>query len=134
MSNGISPPPALGDDALSGAIGKILEHPELISMVASVLGTDGTEKAAEQQTQKGEAVKNDGETSQKTDADTAAILPVLSKLSALGVGKDGEKKGSAFKHEQLLCALKPYLSKNRCDAIDYVLRISKISSVIGQLR
>jgi hypothetical protein len=120
--------PAITDDAISGAIGKLLEHPELISMVAKTLGGSAPSEATTQSSDEKPAASDMTE----PPADVmASVLPVLSKLSNLG---SAQNTHSSFKHEQLLCSLKPYLSKNRCDAIDYILRISKISGIIGQLR
>lgn len=120
---------SIPDDALAGAISKILEHPELISMVAGVLGggsaTDGTQKNEPR------AVSADTSSalSDKEASDALApILPIIGKLSSLS------KDGTPFKHEPLLIALKPYLSKSRCETVDYIIRISKLSSMISGMR
>ncbi len=119
---------------ISSAIGKIMEHPELISMVASVLGKDSTEKSNSD---------NNGDTAVAEDTQASVspspppevistLMPMLSKISALGGGDVIGKK--SFKHEALLCALKPYLSSSRVEAIDYIIKISKMSSLIQGLK
>jgi hypothetical protein len=120
---------SIPDDALAGAISKILEHPELISMVAGVLGggsaADGTQK------NESRAVSADTSStpSDKDASDALApILPILGKLSSIS----GDS--TSFKHEPLLKALKPYLSKSRSDTVNYIIRISKLSSVINGMR
>ena len=129
-------PLPLSDDAISSAIGKIMEHPELISMVASALG--------------GNAGKSDAVSAEVTEADSQSevqtappsslpstdavttLLPLLKGLSLGGGSKDSGKSG--FRHEPLLRALKPYVSHSRGQAIDYILRISQISGLLGKLR
>ncbi len=119
---------------ISSAISKIMEHPELISMVASALGTS-VPKTQEDRYEVGTPDNGDTPTtgeivqpSPSVSADAISnMLPMLSKLSALGTGT--EKVGN-IKHEQLLCALKPYLSQSRCEAIDYILKISRMSVLL----
>ncbi len=129
----------INDEALSKAFGKILEHPELISMVAGVLGGDKSDQAGEKdtavsaQSEQGrapvgqESVPTGSSQGVSTDA-LASIMPMLGKLSSIGAGGDG------FKHEPLLCALKPYLNEHRCDTVDLIIRMSKISTIIGGMR
>ncbi len=124
---------AQGMPDLSSAISKIMEHPELISMVASVLGNDGAQSA--------QSDSEGGDTASGAVSAEAAFVPppevistlapVLSKISALSGGASGSR---SFKHEALLCALKPYLSRSRVDAIDYIVKISKMSSLIQGLK
>lgn len=131
----------ISNDAIAGAVGKLLEHPELISMVASALGGN-TSSTAEASTPPAEVSQEQDNTedtapvSEVLGGDGADILssvmPMLSKLSSLNA--DNGKGGSGFKHEQLLIALKPYVSRGRCEAIDYMLRISRLSGLIGKLR
>lgn len=119
---------ALSTDNISAAVGKLLEHPELISMVASVLG--GTSPPPSEPVDPiGEA--NDGDSvsvgAQVKDAPDimASLIPMLSKLAC---------GGGSCRHEALLCALKPYVSASRCEAIDYILKISRMSSLVKGLK
>ena len=122
----------ISENAISDAINRIMEHPELISMVASALGGKG----------EGESEKNDENSSalpvvadvandSQATPSIAALAPMLEKLRTLGTT---DKKGSAGKHEQLLCALKPYLCDSRRDAVDFILKISQFSGLMGLLR
>ena len=123
----------INDSAIAGAVGKLLEHPELISMVASAIGADTSKLGlASSPSVQNDAPQNAEPVSADASAGTdtvSALIPMLSKLSSLGL----DKGNSGFKHEQLLVALKPYVSKNRCDAIDYILRLSRLSGLIGGL-
>ena len=120
----------LGEDAMDGisaAIGKLMEHPELISMVASALGRDTSADTAEAAAVRSEASSE--ETPPSADA-LAAFIPMLTKMSgALGKGAQ-----SNAPHAQLLCALKPYVSENRQTAIDYILKLSQVSALMGGMK
>ena len=124
--------PPISDKALSEAFGKILEHPELISMVAGVLGENsdkseaGIKGATDTAPSQGRAVA-----SERSDAgdSIATLMPLISKLS--GAPADG---GKPFKHEPLLCALKPYLGQRRQETVDQIIRLSKLSSIINGMR
>ena len=137
---------AFSEDGISNAINKLLENPELISMVASALGKSAPSGVGVTDSNKGNSgvtvsdTPEDGEPAVSASASApsinadavAALMPMLSGLGKIS-GGDG-KAGSKFKHEELLCALKPYLSRSRCEAIDYILRISRMSGIINRLR
>ena len=104
-------------EGLSAALDKLMANPQLINMVASALGGAA---APPSDTEKKESAEN---TVPAMSLDK--ILPLVGKLSG---------GGASCKHEPLLCAIKPYLSPARCQAIDTIIRISKMSDVIGQLK
>ena len=109
-----------------------MEHPELISMVASALGSKGDgEEKKDGQDDSALPVISDAAASSQTAPSVATLAPMLEKLRSLGAS---DKKGSAGKHEQLLCALKPYLCDSRRDAVDFILKISQLSGLMGLLR
>ena len=66
----------------------------------------------------------------------ASIAPLLSGLSGLskgiGAGESG-KGGQKDCRAALLLALKPYVSRGRCEAIDYMLRFSKLTDLLKTL-
>ena len=133
-------PPALGD-----AIEKLMANPELISMVASALG--GAKRSPS-------SVEEKAETSTITEATTeptspapitvgtdtgpapTAPSPELGKLVAtlapLLSGADGGP-GQDDSRACLLRALKPYVNPTRREAIDTMIRLSRISDVLRQL-
>ena len=109
---------------LSGAIDQIMAHPEWISMVASALGKASPEE------EKTEPPKKEEAPSSEPSADAlASLTPVLAKLSQIKNPLPREKSPRA----DLLCALKPYLSPGRQEAIDYMIRISQISDLMKHL-
>lgn len=117
---------------ISAALDKLLANPQIISMVASALGGASPPKA---QADSAPVMAEQTEPQENTVPASAAALPSLDKLLPL-IGKLSQtsSRSSSFKHEQLLCAIKPYLSPSRCQAIDQIIRISKMSAIIGQLK
>ena len=65
--------------------------------------------------------------------------PLVSAIAPLLGGdqphphKGGEGKGCA-RREALLLALKPYLSPDRCAAVDYLLRLARVGDAIRSLQ
>ena len=132
--------------SISDAMEKIMAHPEILSMVASVLGgatanekgnaliADAKESAAEETNEKEEVLESSESASVTTHSVSngdfvAALTPLLSNLNA---GKGGEKKADDPR-SCLLRALKPYVSQGRKEAIDYMIRLSQISDLFKRL-
>ncbi len=116
-------------DGISEAVNKLMAHPELISAVASALGgmqggapsPPPTERTADTE----ETVQSSPTVSAAPDIQ-ASLSPLLSKLTS--------QSGGVFRHEALLCALKPYLSPSRKEAIEYIIKISKMSNLVKGLK
>lgn len=129
----------LSSDGISDAINKIMEHPELISMVASALSGSSVEKSNKEseptpaeQTEEDVGKSAESGISGIDPSMLASVMPMISKLSTLNSSKD--KSGLSSKHEQLLCALKLYVSPQRCQAIDYILKFSQMSGLLQGLK
>ncbi|MBR2353198.1 MAG: hypothetical protein IKA76_01690, partial [Clostridia bacterium] len=102
---------------LSGAIEKIMAHPELISAVASALGkTPPSEEKPAVPPPEAETVS----VSSPDLSAASALLPLLTNL------QKGASKPPDNDRSRLLCALKPYVSPQRRNAIDTLLRFSQI--------
>ncbi len=112
-------------EGLSAAIDKLMANPQLVSMVASALG--GTAKQASP-SDTAPVFSDTNESQDVSPVQLDKLMPLIGMLSGTGTG------AAHCKHEQLLCAIKPYLSPSRCQAIDSIIRISKMSSVIGQIK
>lgn len=63
----------------------------------------------------------------------AKLPEVMAALSPMLGGNSGEKK-THDKKTALLNALRPYLSEGRCEAIDYIARLEKLSDVVKNIR
>ncbi len=110
---------------LSEMLKKIIENPEFAGMVSELRGDGDTEAASREMLEKLPGVMEmvkpmlDAGGSEKNEA--KAISPV-------------PKKYDKARAEKLMAALKPYLSKNRCDIIDKcvsVLQIGDVMNVLG---
>ena len=109
-----------GKSDISNAIDKLLANPELINMVASAIGKSApviNEKSA----------PTEEKASGAPDV-ISAIAPVLSALK----GVEGHREVSD-RRSCLLVALKPYLCKERCEAIDYMIKLGKISELLKNM-
>ena len=134
-TNTANSPPSLSD-----AMEKIMAHPELISMVASVLGapeaSPATEPEAETVSRPKEEAAAEADGGGTVAAPTGAapewlnaFLPLLSGMAEKGKrGKPPEDPRSC-----LLLALRPYVSGGRQEAIDYMIRLSQISDLLKHL-
>ena len=123
-------------DNLSGLLASLLSNNELMEKVSSIIGTGSAE----------EEKKEEGRN--KTDMGTMLSDPViLSKLpevisvlrpmlepSAKASPPSGEHSSAVDHRTALLCALKPYLSPKRCEAIDYFTRISKLGDMVRNMK
>ena len=107
-------------EGISAALDKLLANPQLMGMVASALKDSTKEPPPDN--------SSDGATQDTPVFSPDAILPLVGKLS-----RASDSMGNA-KHEALLCAIKPYLNPKRCQAIDGIIRISKMSAVLKQLK
>ena len=128
---------------LSSAIERLMANPELISMVASSLGMTkkepsdthptaspapiGVPVAAPPQAPPSVPALSTDSLGVSPDA-IAALTPLLGMLSG---------KGGASKKDDdracLLRALKPYVSRGRCEAIDTILQLSRLSDMLRHM-
>ena len=130
MNNGNFDLSSIPPDALSGAIAKLSEHPELISMVASALGK-GTEPPTEQQATSSAALPSQPSPTQSPDLSSliGSIAPVMAALGG------NRKKDPREEHrDALLCALKPYLSEDRRQMVDRIMKLGQISDILTIIR
>ena len=106
------------DDQISNAFQKILEHPEIINTVAAAIGMPAPKK---------DAPASYAPNTPNTDTLTT-LAPLLSSISQ----KSPSSKISS-NQACLLRALKPYVNPNRCEAIDYIIKISEISQLLKKI-
>ncbi|MBR6681046.1 MAG: hypothetical protein IKL59_07280 [Clostridia bacterium] len=106
------------NNQLSDAFQKILANPEIISTVASVIGMPAPKVSPEGEPAAAEP---------SADA-LSAFAPILNSLSK----KDPSPRISS-NQASLLRALKPYVNPNRCEAIDYIIKISEISQLLKKI-
>ena len=122
-----------GNDSFSKAFGEILSNPEMMSAISSMaqkLKTDGRPTETEKTSLGADTKESNNESaSSNASAETASLAgkfpEILGLLSSKGAGKN--------RRSDLLCALKPYLSQSRIDAIDQIIKLSELSSVFKNL-
>lgn len=133
--------------SLSEAMEQILAHPEWISSVASALNGSARaevpreEPAREASDEAAASAPVEGEQERASTAPVVGEMPaVLQTLAPLlsAVGGGGASPGKPRERQEdpsanLLRALKPYVSHGRQEAIDYMIRISKISELVKHL-
>lgn len=119
-----------GGPDLSGILDALQKNPEIIKTAMSLFASPDQEKQSSDKSD-GSA---DGEPTAPTGLDfdpsrLAALLPALS--GSIGNGAKGES--SVDRRTALLCALKPYLSRERQTAIDYMLQFGKMGDLLRVL-
>lgn len=109
----------------SDMLNKVLANPQIISAVASALSGNGKEAeskpaSADPSVPSADTVKD----IQEKIPDVVGILkPLLSSGSAIGNAHTDNRSC-------LLNAIKPYVSKERADAIDYMIKFSRLSEIL----
>lgn len=111
---------------LGEKLNEILGNKDLMTQIASLAGTK-TEEAPQKS-----APSLDGLLS---NPDILAKLPEIMNIIKPMVSHSDQKKPESGpdKRIALLMALKPYLSSERCDAVDYIAKMSKLSDLLKNL-
>ncbi len=147
-----------GAPDLSAALNTLLSDPELMSRISGIVnGTSSPPPEADTAphpadnadtvTTSASAVPPPGNTAPGglggllSNPDVMSKLPqVMATIAPMlgGEGNSGAKSHSSPRHEDkrtaLLCALKPYLSPRRCQAIDYIIKLEKIGSLLHTIK
>ncbi|MBQ9773808.1 MAG: hypothetical protein IJW30_04005 [Clostridia bacterium] len=132
---------------LSEALNRLLANPELLRTVGAMLGTpptpsgDAAASTAPAETVAASATPaTDGLSAVLSDPALMAKLPQMMETLApmlqlipasAPVHKDG---GSHHCRDDLLLALKPFLSHERAAAVDTILRLSRLGSALQTLK
>ena len=70
------------------------------------------------------------------EADFSALMEKIGTVAPLLRGAAGKAvgKGGCSRWEALLLALKPYLSPERCEMVEYLIRVGRISDLLRALQ
>lgn len=120
-----------GSPDISAILGELLANKELMSKIGEIAGTQ-PQTSTESDTAPAQSID-----SLLSNPDMMSKLPeVISVIKPLmSGGKSEENKSPSFdKRMGLLMAMKPYLSPKRCEAIDYIARMSKLSEAVKGLK
>ncbi len=115
----------LGNIDLSEKLNEILQNKDLMAQITSIAGVK-TEEAPKNSPSLDGLLSN---------PDLLSKLPeIMSVLKPMVSQSDGKKSSGGYdKRIALLTALKPYLSPERCDAVDYIAKMSKLSDLLKNL-
>ena len=120
---------------LPDVLSSLMANEELMSQISKIVNEDAapnreTEQDKEKPTDAPFALNP--QTLEKLPEVVAAIRPFLTEENQPRKKPTG---GGATDHRTaLLCALKPYLSPRRREAIDYITRISKLGELMKQMK
>lgn len=123
---------SIENEKLSTALNEIFSNPQMLSAISSMAKNlkDGDHSSVT--AEKKEEVKE--EIKEETPTDGASAASVTDKLpQLLNMLSSSTSNIKQSRRSELLCALKPYLSQNRSDAIDKIIRFSELSSVFKNL-
>ena len=120
----------LGKEAMPSMLNEILSNPQMLSAISSMaekLKSGSTESNTDKNPIQEAAQSSDTKTEPTAEAVANKLPDILSLLQAKGANE------SQSRRSELLCALKPYLSQSRSDAIDKIIRLSELSGVFKEL-
>lgn len=123
-------------DQLPELLSTLMANKELMDKISGIMGTAPQEKQEEQAPT---APVELG--SLLSDPTVMAKLPEVISVLRPMFGDGGQKAPpknesphASNRRMTLLCALKPYLSPRRCEAIDYITRISKLGDMMKNMK
>ena len=112
---------------IAAVIEKLKSNPEIVTSIASALGAN---------------ISPNAPSNESTHIDLPPqlsdrlpdIISTMAPLLSLG-GKEHKASGTEADHRiALLCALKPYLNRERQEIVDYILKFSKIGDLLKKLK
>lgn len=122
-------------DQLPQLLNTLLTNKELMEKISGIMGPPSENKTRNETDAPSDigAVLSDPEIMSKLPEVISVLRPMLGD----GTKQASPKSEHTHANDQrmaLLCALKPYLSPKRCEAIDYFTRISKLGDMIKNLK
>ena len=123
--------PTREDTRIADAINHLMANPELIGMIGRAMAsakadTPRADAGAPPEAAPAEAERSEASPVASMSSMISNLAPMLSNLSR-GASEEAENRSA------LLRALKPYLSKERCEAIEQMITVSRISEIIRGL-
>ena len=110
----------------SDLLSSLLSNPELLSKIPSIIATV---KPIMEMMSSGSA----SNTTIPTFSATNASVQGAKNREVDSAPASNLQPGSDDRRAALLCALKPYLSDDRCRAIDYIIKLNRLGDVLKTL-
>jgi len=126
---------------LSAMLNKVLSNPQILTTVASALSSSGSKvgDTGGISDQQGAEPEREERREAELQPDVAAmasklpeIMNILGPINSQGSGG----KHAAYESDKRVCllnAMKPYMSRQRCEAIDYIIKFSQISEILKRI-
>ena len=122
----------------SAMLDKVLSNPDILTTVASALSGVSSNASGEESNKETQTPKAEESVAAAAPLDTDALmqkLPQMMKLlspmlSGAGVQNHPSAPLPSDKRTCLLLAIKPYMSQERCEAIDYIIKFSQLSEIL----
>lgn len=121
----------------------LLSDPELLAKLPSIISmltpmmsalsgspTDGAASTKKESTLQSEDQKHGGAESERVGRES---LEAVAASSVGGAPRSREQSEAAERRARLLYAIKPYLSKDRQNAIDYMIKLSRLGDILKSL-
>ncbi len=127
-------------EALQGMIGTLMANPDLMKNIIGALGNtaikdsddqNSTPTAENEEKEKSDTAQANANLAGALSPELMSKLPVI--LSLLGGNRPAPKSKSEADREALLCALKPYLSRERVETVEKIIQISRLGDLLGSL-
>lgn len=145
---------------MAGMLNALLSNPELLQKIGTMVGAmqnatasatsataQGDETVQAQESKEPTAtpaasIPSDGLASLLSDPSMleklpqiiAVMKPLMASMPSPAPAAKTEHQSPALCRDNLLCALKPFLSPERREAVDSIMRIAKLSAVFQQLK
>lgn len=131
----------MSGEELQSAVQGILKDPAFAKLIGELSGGAPQESAQEEKAAPASTTgipQISPEMLSRLPQMMSALSPLVSGMRDKAGGKDGKDgasggaSGDAEKRKKLLAALRPYLSSQRKDAIDSILKVTEMTDLIGQ--
>lgn len=117
---------------LSNILGDLLSNKDFMTKISEISG-----RSDDQETPSESSQDTSGISGLLSNPDIISKLPeVISVMKPLitASGSESSHHKTTDKRLDLLMAMKPFLSSKRCEAIDYIARMSKIAETVKGLK
>ncbi|MBQ6613751.1 MAG: hypothetical protein IIX18_00355 [Clostridia bacterium] len=113
-----------------GGFASLLQNPDVLAKLPRIMEALAP-VMEEMKAEKSEKVENKAPNEEGTEESTPASAPAENLLASFLSG--GDKNGGSSPRYALLRALMPYLSDNRKEAMEYILKVSSLIDILSEV-